>query len=187
MNNYINLSERDQICHTLVEATLFRQSSVDFIDLLLTNLQKYRNQKGCDMIIDILFIKYLKSINNISSNAEMKRYINSFKNKQKITSQYHIGFLCLMNSNKHFNLRSIIKAQSLKLIRNENISINGINISTVISYYVLKKCFNYFKFKNKININSNQNFDDYDSSNDVLLKEINITSDIPMYISKNYK
>ena len=93
MNNFKNFSQKDQICHSLIEATIFKHESVEFIDQLLTKLESYNKENGYNMIVDILFIKYLKML---CLNTNLNKY-RDFNLQMKVTSQYHVGFICFID------------------------------------------------------------------------------------------
>lgn len=180
-----NFSEKDSICNLLIEARLFHNYSSEFINSLLSELENFTNKNGYDMVVDLLFIKYLKKMDNISSN-----FVKSMNYIQKIKSQYHICFLCFTDSSDKLKFKNKIKNQSLKIVRNENISINGIIISNVIAFYIFKKFYNYFKFKGNISIVQIRSGNESTSNDDVFLNLNNDQLNIyktPHYFTKNDK
>ena len=124
-------TEKIQICHSLNEATLIRKSSNDYILSMIKKLKDYKEKNGEDMIIDVLFMKYLK-----------KNYIREININHEIKSQYSIAikYFGILNEDE----KKILKDQSWKFCSNDMIVIDGVEISKVISFYIYRKHFNCF-------------------------------------------
>ena len=147
-------NEKDQLCHSLVEAALFNQNSNDFVLSMLTKLKCYADENGNDMIIDVLFMKYLIKNRSKHYNEEINNFNAKLIKKQKI-SQYIIAYVCFNDPKSKFNFKNQIYSQSNKMMTNEEITVNGVKISKVICFYILKTLFDSFPK----NINMNQIYD----------------------------
>lgn len=134
-------NEKDQLYHSLVEATIFNQSSNDFVLSMLTKLKIYADKNGDDMIIDVLFMKYLIKNKTKHSSEEINNFNAKLIKKQKI-SQYIIAYVCFNDPKSKFNFKNQIYSQSDKLLTNDSIIVNGIAISKVICFYILQNLFN---------------------------------------------
>ena len=153
-------TEKDRICHSLIEGTYLKNCSNDFVMNVLNFLAFYE-QTSEDFIIDCLFMKYLKSYRKIAKQSDINNLIFSMIANQQIISQYHIAFICFCDIYDNFMFHDQLFAQSWKLRTEEPISINGFNLSYVISSYLLKEdelCLNN-EIHNEIKIN-NPEYDD---------------------------
>ena len=55
-------NERDYICHPLIDAMVLNNYSISFIQAMFNVLKNYYDVNGSDIIVDVLFMKYLKKI-----------------------------------------------------------------------------------------------------------------------------
>ena len=133
-------NEKDQICHSLVEAMIFNQNSNDYVLSMLTKLKSYADKYGEDMIIDTLFMRYLTKNRTKHDKEEINNFNAKLIKKQRI-SQYIIAYVCFNDPKSKFNFKNQIHAQLYKMFTNEDIIVNGIKVSKVICYYILQKLF----------------------------------------------
>lgn len=140
-NNLANM-EKEEIYQSLIEARLFKNYSHEFISSTIEKLNKFKEKNGEDMIIDILFVKYLIN-SNISE--KMLNAVQALSEKGEFNSQYQFAVALFCSVPEFDYIRQKIYGQSWKLCTNDMITIDEIEISKIIAFYVLKKfnkCFN---------------------------------------------
>ena len=191
--------EKDQICHSLIEAAIFNQNSNDYVLSMLTRLKNYADKHGNDIIIDTLFMKYLKK----TSAKHYKEEINNFNAKlikKRGLSQYVISYVCFNDPKSKFNYKKQIQEQSYKIFTNEIITVNGIKMSKVICFYLLRYLFksitkdlkiNHDKFyncKDDIRVFKSKHYDCFNSKekNELTKEYKNISKEIHQYYSLDF-
>lgn len=125
--------EKEQICHSLIEDSLFANYSSEYIISMINKLKEYKEKNGEDMIIDTLFMKYLNKVKIKINNS-----FRLFKNNESNYSQYHIAVAYFSNEIKATEMKKDILEQAWKLCTNDKIIYKGIEISKVIMFYLMK-------------------------------------------------
>lgn len=146
-------TQKDSICHSLIEATLFNNYSIGYIQSMLNILKMYDDKNGNDFTIDIVFNEYLENALSKGNQIEISNFIDS--KISNIDSFYLLFFICYFDSSGSKKIREQIISQKYKLLTNEPFIINDFKISKFIVYYTLKK---YDPgFSNYMSINQNSN------------------------------
>lgn len=126
---------RDCIIHSLIEGTIEKRKDKNYILNMIDYLAKYREENGEDIIIDILFIKYLKK-------CQVQLPPNN------ITSQYHIALSCFA---RNYSILGDIESNAEKVKNGEKITVRDVELSNFFSYKILKYFSNdYLIIKDKI-------------------------------------
>ena len=144
-NNFpdINLETftgKDRIYHSLIEARIFRNYSQEFILQIIEKLKEYKEKNGDNIIIDILFAKYL----NHANTDDLVKAVQALSEKGEFNSQFHFALALFCSIEEFKYLRNKIYIQSWKLCTNDIFLIDEIQISNVIAFYVIRRFYNCF-------------------------------------------
>ena len=109
--NTENFTYKEKISHSLLEARLLRRYSAEFMIKMIESLNDYKEKNGGDIILDILFAKYL-----IHANTEdLIKAVQALSEKGEFKSQFHYGLALLCPIDEFKYLRNKIFIQSWRL------------------------------------------------------------------------